>query len=165
MLSLLSAMVEVAGLVFGVLPLLVSAVEHYEDCWRPFERYRRFGDTLDAFQQKLKMQKVVFHNELRILLEKVLERDIANKMLKDSLHVNWSKHDVEEQLNQQLDSSRDACIDIIEQIREQLRIIEDDSKVFESIIEQDSVSHASAGLLGYTNYSSSGRSKAENGVE
>ena len=132
-------MVEVAGIVLGVLPLLISAVEHYEDCWRPFVRYRKFHSKFDAFQQRLKTQKVVFYNESRILLETVLERDIANTMLEDSSHINWSKQDVEEQLGIQLDSSRDACIGIITQISEQLKIVEDDRKGLESIIEHENV--------------------------
>ena len=142
-------MAEVAGFVLGVLPLLISAAEHYEDCWRPFIRYRKFHVKLDAFQQKLKMLKVVFHNELRILLETILERDIANRMLQDSSHVNWSRHDIEEQLSVQLDSSRDACIDIVTQISQQLKIVEDDSKDFESIIQQDNVRSYSTELIGY----------------
>ena len=150
-------MAEVVGIVLGVLPLLISAVEHYEDCWRLFVRYRKFDSKLDAFQQKLKTQKVVFHNELRILLETIFERDIANRMLEDSLHVNWSRVDIEEQLSLQLDSSRDACISIVTQIGEQLKIVEDDSKGFEFIIKHENVSSPSTRLPRYAKLRAVGR--------
>ena len=134
-----SKMAGAVGIVLGVLPLLISAAEHYEDCWRPFVRYRKFHPKLDAFQQKLKAQKVVFHNETRILLETIVERDIASGMLDDSSHVNWTSRNIEAQLSIQLDSSRDACINIIKQISEQLKIVEGDSKGFKSIVNHETV--------------------------
>ena len=80
-----------------------------------------------------------FHNESRILLETIVERDIASSMLEDRSHVNWTSRDIGEQLSIQLDSSHDACINIIKQISEQLKIVEGDSKGFESIVNHETV--------------------------
>ncbi len=51
---------EVVGVVFGVLPILISAAEHYEDVFRPFKRYKKFAPELEEYQKKLGIQKAIF---------------------------------------------------------------------------------------------------------
>ena len=48
--------------VLGVLPLVISAAEHYSECHQAFVRYRKFAAEIDRFQQHLKVQKTVFRN-------------------------------------------------------------------------------------------------------
>ena len=129
-------MAEVAGFVLAVLPLLISAVEHYEDCWRPLVRYCMFTSKVDHFQQRLKTQKTIFRNECRILLESVLEHDVASRMLEDKTHVNWNSQAIEKQLLEQLASSKEACLTIIAQVTEQLKVVEEESMGFDKVIEQ-----------------------------
>ena len=124
------------GFVLAVLPILISAAEHYEDCWRPLVRYCKFTSTLDHFQRKLKIQKTIFRNECRILLELVLEHDVAARMLNDKTHANWNSQIIDKQLLEQLASSEDACLDVIAQIREQLRMVEKENRGFDEVIQQ-----------------------------
>ena len=51
-LSLLGSMtgIKVAGLVLGVLPILISALEHFDNVGRPFSRYRNFTPEVRRFQ-------------------------------------------------------------------------------------------------------------------
>ena len=128
-------MVEVAGIVLAVLPLLVSAVEHYEDCWKPLVRYGRYASKVDLFQRKFKVQKTIFRNECQLLLESVLEDGIARHMLEDRSHRNWKDKAVEEKVAEVLDLSRDGCIEVIKEIEEQLRVIEKTSRGFEEVVQ------------------------------
>ena len=129
-------MAEAIGITLAVLPLLISAAEHYDDILQPFVRYRNFTSKLDRFQQRLKIQRTVFRNECRILLESAVEHDVALGMLDDKNHPQWVDRSVDNRLLQQLDSSKDACITIITQIEEQLRNVKKDSQEFEAAIEQ-----------------------------
>ncbi len=129
-------MAEVIGFTLAVLPLLISAAEHYEDILQPFVRYRNFSSKVDRFQQQLGIQRTIFCNECRILLESVVEHDIALRMLEDRDHPQWLDQSVDNRLLKQLDSSKDACITIITQIQEQLRNVEKDSEEFEAAVLQ-----------------------------
>lgn len=95
--------VEIAvGLALGVLPLLISAAEHYDDCLRPFIRYKNFVKEADRFQNLLAIQKVIFKNQCRILLEEIIEHDVASSMLNDpsgANHPSWSDIELEKQLS------------------------------------------------------------------
>ena len=127
---------ETVGFVLSVLPLLISAAEHYEDCLQPFVRYRNFNSELDRFQQRLKIQKTVFLNECRILLESAVEHEVATRMLDDSSHPQWQDAIVDTKLIQQLNSSKDACMTVISQIKEQLVKVEKHSQDFEIAVRE-----------------------------
>ncbi|MCJ1436556.1 hypothetical protein MMC27_005935 [Xylographa pallens] len=127
-------MAEAVGLVLAVLPLLISACEHYEDCLQPFVRYRHFATKLDRFQQKLKIQRTVFRNECRILLESIVEHEIAVRMLDDKNHESWHDQGLDSKLVQQLDSSKDTCVIIIGEIEDHLKEVEKDSADFETAV-------------------------------
>ena len=90
-LSLLGSMtgIEAAERLLGVLPLLIPALEHFDNVGRPFSRYRNFTPEVRRFQQRFIAQKVTFQNECRLLLSKVTEYDVAIKMLEDGNHPSW----------------------------------------------------------------------------
>jgi hypothetical protein len=82
--------VEAAGFVLGVLPLMISAAEHYEDVFRPFNRYRKFAPELELYQQQLGTQKTIFRNECHLLLATLTNRQTAKEMLREGKHPSWT---------------------------------------------------------------------------
>lgn len=126
--------VEVA---LALLPLLISAVGHYNDCFRPLTRYRKFNAELGRFQQRLKIQRAIFRNQCRILLENAVNQDVASQMLEERNHLLWCDAEMEKLLLEQLGSSREACITIIDLIDEGLRDIEKESRGFGAIVDQE----------------------------
>ena len=132
--------VEVAGLALGFLPLLISAAEHYDKCLRPFIRYKDFAKEADRFQDSLRVQKGIFRNQCRILLEEIVEHDVASSMLdgrsgKD--HPSWSDVELQEQLTRLLGESSDACITAIKLIKDRLGDIDTESQDLATAIDQD----------------------------
>lgn len=137
----MSGVETVAGLALGVLPLLTSAAEHYDDCLRPFIRYKNFAKEADRFRNLPGIQKTIFRNQCRILLEEIVEHDVASSMLNGpsgANHPSWSDVELEKQLSHLLGNSRDACITTVEMIEERLRDIEGESQDLETTIDQDS---------------------------
>lgn len=126
-----------AEVALALLPLLISAVEHYKDCFRPLIRYRKFTSELDRFQQRLKIQKAIFRNQCRILLENAVHQDVASQMLEERNHSLWCDARTEKLLVEQLGSSREACVAVIELIDERLRGIEKESRSFETIVDRE----------------------------
>lgn len=137
----MSGVETVVGLTLGVLPLLISAAEHYDDCLRPFIRYRNFAKEADRFRHLLGIQKTIFRNQCRILLEEIIEHDVATTMLNGPSGANhplWSDVELEKDLCKLLGDSRETCITTIEMIEERLRYIECESRDIETTIDQDS---------------------------
>ena len=121
----------------GILPLIVSAAEHYSNCFRPFSRYRKFSTEVDRFQQRLKVQKTIFRHHCLILLENVTLHDAAASMLGDRSHPLWADQEIEQQLAGYLKDLRDACIETIELIQERLKDVEKKSQGFGVVLNDD----------------------------
>jgi hypothetical protein len=60
--------VSTAGLVLGIIPLLISTVEHYESVTLPFSTYRRHIKEGERFAAHLDVQRTIFRNEAQLLL-------------------------------------------------------------------------------------------------
>lgn len=126
----------VAGLVIGVLPLLISAAEHYNDCLQAFRRYRKFTSEVKEFGQQFKIQKTIFRNQCRLFLEDAIEHDVATKMLDEKDHPYWHDSSVEAELAEQLGGSRDACVAVIKSIKQRLEGIDKETQQLEGVITE-----------------------------
>lgn len=127
---------EVAGLAIALLPLLVSAAEHYEDCISPILRYRTIAKDVHLFQRCLEVQKSIFKNQCRILLEGVVDHDIATRMLaagsRDPL---WRSTTLENKLAESAGNfSKQACVTSIQLISERLEIITEESQRVQALV-------------------------------
>ncbi len=124
----------VAGLVLGVLPLLVSAAEHYEDMFRPFTRYRKYNRELQKFQRELEALKTIFRNECQHLLTSITDWEDANQMLQVPGHPFWADPAMDRKFAQQLGSSGKACAALIALIEKRLTDVDRESEDFTSVI-------------------------------
>ena len=127
-----------AGLALAVLPILISAAEHYSNCFRTFTRYKDFSDKAKQFQTRLYIQKVIFRDQCLRLLADIIDHDDASSMLDVVNHPLWENIALEERLVQLLDESRDACISTIEMIEERLKALDTESQELATAIAQDS---------------------------
>jgi tRNA G26 N,N-dimethylase Trm1 len=125
--------------VLGVLPLVISAAEHYNECHQAFVRYRKFAAEVDRFQQHLKIQKTVFRNQCRILLGNVTtvsQQDAASSMLGEPSHPLWADPETEQQVVDYLKDSREACLTVIELIESRLECVEKESHSLGAIVDE-----------------------------
>ena len=126
------------GLALGIFPLLISAAEHYDTSLRPFARYRNIAREADRYLARLENQRVIFKNQCRILLERVIDHDAATSMLKGgAAHPLWSNVELDNQLSELLSDSKRACMATIGMIEEQLWGVEKESQDLENAIEKD----------------------------
>ena len=128
--------VEAASFVLAVLPLLISAAEHYDDCIRPVLRYRKIAAEVKLFQRQLKIQKTIFKNQCQNLLESVVEHDAARRMLGVGAEdPSWKDAILEKLLSERLGASREACITSVELIQERLQSIEAESRSLQAVVD------------------------------
>ncbi|PVH67686.1 hypothetical protein DL98DRAFT_275048 [Cadophora sp. DSE1049] len=128
--------VEAAGIVLGILPLMISAAEHYEDVFRPFKRYRKFSTELDLYQQQLGTQKTIFRNQCRLLVATLTNRQTAKEMLREGNHPSWEDPDLNERFSIQLGDSAVACKNVINLIQGKLKEVEEKTENFGLVMQQ-----------------------------
>lgn len=74
---------EIAGVVLGVIPLFISALEHYEEGLRPLSalRWKSYRRELSKYRSKLSVEYGLYTNALEeLLVDVVSEADLANMM-------------------------------------------------------------------------------------
>ncbi len=64
---------EVAGVIFGVVPLMITAIDSYERIGDLFGTYRKYSKAVRRFNKELGVQRVIFQNEYVLLLSQVVE--------------------------------------------------------------------------------------------
>lgn len=123
---------EIAGAIFGGLPLLISAIEHYDDIVRPFQRFKNFVPELELFRIQLLLERATFRNDSRILLESLTDQSIARRALDRSLRTDSS---LNSKFAARLGDSLDVWNDAVRVIREKLKVIEKESQKFGLILD------------------------------
>lgn len=129
--------IEVAGLALAILPLVVSTAKRYDSALSPYLRYRRFAKEAKLYSKGLEIQRTIFRNECRNLLERVIDHDTASGMLNLLSQEPWSDAHLDAQLVQQLGESWKACVAIIELIEGQLSEVEVENQGFGAIVDQE----------------------------
>ena len=134
----MSGVEAAVGLALAVLPLLVSAIEHYDTSLRPFIRYKHLAREADRYLSRFQVQKVVFKNSCKALLHNVIDQDSASRMVESGTnHRSWGDSELDRQLSRSLSGSKDVCVTVIRLIEDALRDLEGETKDLKAIIDQD----------------------------
>lgn len=130
---------EAAGLALAVLPVLMAAAQNYNRCLDPLRRYRRFAKEAQAYCKEIDVQRTIFRNECRNLLEEVVDHDTASGMLNTLAAENtvWVDKSLDDQLMRQLGESLTACLDVVGLLEEHLQAIAADSESFRLVVEEE----------------------------
>ena len=128
----------IAGLVLGVAPLIISAVENYETAFQPFITYRRYSREIAKFATRLDAQKAIFNNQCQLLLL-AAERDglqedvILDNILKDPRHHSRSDGALNSHLEDLLGMSTNTCVSTLRLIQQTLDEITRETKGFQEL--------------------------------
>ena len=128
--------VEAIGLALGIFPLLISAIEHYDDILRPFNRYRGFTSKAQRFIDELETERTIFRTECQLLLAAVTSPKIAAEMLRNHHHSCWNDDDVRDRLIGQLGVLGTACTSLMSKMENKLFEIGKKSESLGTVIAQ-----------------------------
>ena len=111
--------VEIAGLLLGSFPLLISALEHYrasaevlEDWWQIKKEYKKC-------KNEIKLQELAFESNLeRFLLPLVVDDDEIGLLIADPGGALWKDPALEDTLKSRLPKSFELFLDIMHDIQE-----------------------------------------------
>ena len=129
-------MAEAVGFVLAVVPLVVSAAEHYAQAANAFCRYRRFASEVANLAGRLKIQRAIFLAALHRLLAASFGSTEATQMLNDANHPTWCHKGTERFFVERLAGCRDALIESIRMIRIKLAELEEKCSKFEDGVDE-----------------------------
>lgn len=128
----------IAGLVLGIAPLIISAVENYETTFQYFVTYRRYAREINKFATRLDAQKAIFNNQCQLLLlaaERHGQQEdvILDNILKDPNHPSRSNEALNKHLGELLGASLETCVSTLRLIHQTLEEITRETKGFEEL--------------------------------
>jgi len=126
-------MAEAVGLVLAVLPLVISALEHYSKAASKVSRFRRYDNEISKLSTRLRVQRAIFTNANRRLLTACVSPKEAVTMLEDPDHPVWTEENTERLLIEQLGDNRGAFVESITLISGQLCNLEEEYRKLEAI--------------------------------
>lgn len=131
-------MAETAGLVFGVIPLIISALENYDSIFQPVKIFTStYQAEVGRIQEQLKIEQTVFREECNWLLQSVLASNHAQVMVKDVRNPLW--HDcqsLDAGMRVRLDENYEACEAALKTIVDVLGRILDDTKDIDLLMKK-----------------------------
>lgn len=109
--------VEVAGFIMAAFPLIISALEDYRQGWEMIDDWWKIKREYKKCQQNLKLQKLVFEENLEQLLSTLTQDEDELKMLiaKPGGEM-WRDADLEAGLQERLPRSYEVYLEIINEM-------------------------------------------------
>ena len=101
--------VETAGLVLATFPLLVSALEHYQEGFESLSDWWKFRTEFLAFIHAIGRQAILFDENLEELLSPIITSDAKmNVLLCDPTGPSWRGAELEQKLKDRLPKSYES---------------------------------------------------------
>lgn len=120
--------IEVAGLAFGVLPVLIEVSKAYSSISEGLHTFRHYSKEVRSISRQLQVQNCIFQNHCRLLLRLVEDERETEIMLEDATDRRWTCRTLNERLSEVLKGSLELCRatmeetrDIIEDLKEMMR--------------------------------------------
>lgn len=110
--------IEIAGLAFGVLPILIELVKSYSTIAGGLHTFRHYSREVKSISLQLNVQNGIFLNHCRLLLRLVEDDKVAEDMLEDKSDRRWASKELNDKLNIVLQNCYDLCCDIFEGIKD-----------------------------------------------
>ncbi|KAF1912799.1 hypothetical protein BDU57DRAFT_589639 [Ampelomyces quisqualis] len=116
--------IEIAGLVFGVIPLVVEILKHYSTTKSRLTTFARHAEVENEIQLGFHVAAANFNNSCRLLLQAVVTYPAeVSDMMEHPTDKRWQEqgNDIEKRLRSLMEGDYDLCQNIITRIRDILR--------------------------------------------
>jgi hypothetical protein len=116
--------IEIAGLVFGVVPLVVEILKRYSTAKSRLTSFARHAEVESEIQLGFHVAAANFNNCCRLLLQAVITHPAeVSDMMEHPTDKRWQEQssDIEQRLQSLMEGDYDLCQNIITRIRDILR--------------------------------------------
>lgn len=79
----MTGVVEAASLGLAVLPIVISVADNFSSAARALKRYRQFSLEVGHLSKLVRIQRTIFHGEIRSLLAPCVGWDQAEQLLQN----------------------------------------------------------------------------------
>ncbi len=115
--------VEVAGIVLGVLPLVISALEHYADGINTAKRFWRYKSEIRSLILQINTERSIFINTIEQLLTGVVETKQLAELISCPAGQVWREAGVEENLKNRLRGAYEIYLENVRSMEKALRVM------------------------------------------
>jgi hypothetical protein len=114
--------IEIAGLVFGIVPIVVEILKSYRTTKERLHTFRKYGQVIHDVQLRYRVAATSFTNECQLLLRTVIEdkHELAG-MIDDPQHAAWLDPTLETRFRTFLERDCTLFEEVIVLIRDVLR--------------------------------------------
>ncbi|CAI0644042.1 unnamed protein product [Colletotrichum noveboracense] len=116
-------MAEAVGIVLGAVPLLISALEHYQDIIGPVVRFKNWRGELGTIILRLVTERASYDQNLRIMLLRAVGSDDLEQMIADPQSQTWRSEGFAEDMKIELGRAYDPCMGLVKNIAGTLETI------------------------------------------
>jgi hypothetical protein len=127
---------EIAGLAFGILPILIELVKSYSTISRKVHTLRHYSKEVRSISEQLKIHNGIFLNEVRLLLRSIEDEKEVESMLNEANDRRWNGRKLNDKIAAVLGQSFDLCRSIIESTKDIIDAMGDDMARFDEILKQ-----------------------------
>jgi hypothetical protein len=114
---------EVAGLVLGALPLVISALEHYANGVQTAKRFFRYKSELEVLSLRIRTERCMFINTLERLLGGIVRIEHMSELLSSPGGDAWKNAEVDSKLKDRLRNVYKIYLDNVQGMDRSLRSI------------------------------------------
>lgn len=122
---------EIAGLAFGVVPILIEAITAYQTARDKLHTFSTYSSAVRRIHLRIKTQEHLFHLTCRRLLKPLVSGPELLGMLRDTNHSRWQDQEFHHKWGRYLGEDYEICSENLKAITEMLREIDTElSKYF-----------------------------------
>ncbi|KAF2831818.1 hypothetical protein CC86DRAFT_443346 [Ophiobolus disseminans] len=136
--------IEIAGLVFGVVPLVVEILKHYSAAKSRLVTFSRHVEVACDIQLRLQVASANFNNDCRLLLQAVVDDSSdVSEMIQRPTDKRWQDQgiEIEKRLRGLMEGDYDLCENIVTRVRNILRETHESLVKLEGGLENTKPSH------------------------
>lgn len=116
--------IEIAGLVFGVVPVVVEILKSYSTARRKLTTFSRHTEVACDIQLRFQVAAANFNNDCRLILQATIAHPSdVSEMMEDPTHKGWQEEgkDIEQRLRGLMQQDYELCQNIVTRLRDILR--------------------------------------------
>lgn len=97
--------IEVAGIILGAIPLVISGLNHYSECAQFINSIRDYSKEFANMSRRLRVELATFRNTMELVLSSCVRGRSLEQMLTDPGGKSWEEADIEHELRHILQTS------------------------------------------------------------
>lgn len=113
--------VDIAGVVLGAIPLVISGLEHYAEGVLTIKIMFNYPSEFRSLSRRLRVEQDIFRNNIELLLHDCVEDSVLTELLENVGGKEWSNPVVEKALARKLRISYSVYLETVESMDKTLR--------------------------------------------